>query len=47
MALLTSRVALDTPLKSSKIWLGEGLGSIPKRMYDQMIKWEFIDMGML
>ena len=47
MALLTSRVALDTPSKSSKIWLGEGLGSIPKRMYDRMMKWEFIDMGEL
>ena len=47
MALLTSRAALDMPSKSSKIWLGEGLGSIPKRMYDRMMKWEFIDMGEL
>ena len=47
MALLTSQVALDTPLKSSKIWLGEGLGSIPKRTYNRMMKWEFIDMGEL
>ena len=47
MALLTSRAALDTPSKSSKIWLGEGLGSIPKRTYDHMMKWEFIDMGKL
>ena len=47
MALLTSRAALDTPSKSSKIWLGEGLGSIPKRTYDRMMKWEFIDMGEL
>ena len=30
MALLTSQAALDTPSKSSKIWLEEGLGSIPQ-----------------
>ena len=47
MALLTSRAALDAMSKSSKIWLGEGLGSIPKRMYNRMMKWEFIDMGEL
>ena len=45
MALLTSREALDAPSKSSKVWLGKGLGSISKRTYDRMIRWEFIDMG--
>ena len=44
MALLTSLAALDMLLKSSKIWLGEGLGSTPTRTYNQMMKWEFIDM---
>ena len=45
MALLTSREALDAPSKASKVWLGEGLGSISKRTYDRMIRWEFVDMG--
>ena len=40
-------MALDALAKSSKIWLGEDLGSISKRTYDWMMKWEFIDMGEL
>jgi len=45
IACLTSWEAPDALSKSSKVWLGEGLGSISKRTYDRMIRWEFIDMG--
>ena len=38
---------MSTTLKSSKIWLEEGLGSIPKRTHDWMMKWKCIDMGEL
>ena len=25
--------------------MGEGLGSLSKRTYDKMLKWEFVDLG--
>ena len=45
IACLTSWEAPDAQSKSSKVWLGVRLGSISKRTYDQMIRWEFINMG--
>lgn len=33
--------------KSSQVWLGEGLGTISKKLYDRMLKWEFIDLNEL
>lgn len=27
------------------MWLGEGLGSIPKRLKERMLKWEYVDMA--
>ena len=45
IACLTSWEAPGAQSKSSKVWLGEGLGSISKRTYDRMIRWEFINMG--
>ena len=30
--------------KQSKIWIGDGLPAIPKRLHDQMINWEFVDL---
>ena len=29
------------------IWIGDGLPAIPKRLYDQMINWEFVDLAEL
>ena len=25
--------------------MGDGLGSIPKRTHDKMLRWEFVDLG--
>lgn len=33
--------------RHSKVWLGEGLGSINKKTYDRMLQWDFIEMGEL
>ena len=46
LALLSPQNLAGTPsAKASKVWLGEGLGSIPKRTYDRMLKWEAVDMA--
>ena len=29
------------------IWIGDGLPAIPKRVYDRMINWEFVDLAEL
>ena len=48
LALLTARATeWDSPSRSKLAWLGEGLGSISKRVYDKMMKWEFVDMAEL
>ena len=46
MALLntTEQIAQG---KATRVWLGEGLGSIPKRTYDRIMRWEFVDMAEL
>lgn len=33
--------------KAARVWLGEGSGSIPKRTYDRMMRWEYIDLAEL
>ena len=45
LALLNAKSLLEAPAKAMKVWLGEGLGSIPKRTHDRMIKWEFMDLA--
>ena len=45
MALLNCRDKGSVAAKASQVWLGEGLGSLPKRTYDRMVKWEFMDMA--
>ena len=45
MALLNTSTMLEGPTKAAKVWLGEGLGSLSKRIYDKMMRWEFMDLG--
>lgn len=45
MALLNTQAVWDGPAKAARVWLGEGLGSLSKRTYDKMLRWEFMDLG--
>ena len=45
MSLLNANAEWNAPAKTSRVWLGEGLGSIPKRVYDRMLRWEYVDMA--
>lgn len=45
MSLLMVRAESDPQRKSSKVWLGAGLGSVSRRTYDKMLKWEFVDLA--
>lgn len=45
MSLLNANAEWNTPSKTSRVWLGEGLGSIPKRVHDRMLRWEYVDMA--
>ena len=44
LSLLVAHDTLGTAQKSTRVWLGEGLGAIPKRVHTRMIKWEYVDM---
>ena len=44
MSLIKAHDSLSSASKASRVWLGDGLGSIPKRVHDRMIRWEFVDM---
>ena len=45
MSLIKAHERFEGSAKSSRIWLGEGLGSIPKRVHYCMLRWEFMDMS--
>lgn len=47
MALLQTRSEAGLPAKTTKVWLGEGLGSVAKKTQEKMWRWEFIDLGEL
>lgn len=47
MALLQTRSDTLLPAKQAKVWLGAGLGSVPKKTHEKMMRWEFIDLGEL
>ena len=32
------------PARSSRVWLGEGLGAVSKKVYDRVLRWEYIDL---
>ena len=44
ISLLSSQSGLASSSKSPRVWLGDGLGSLPKRIHERMIKWEFMEM---
>ena len=45
MSLLNANAEWNTPAKASRVWLGEGLGSIPKRVHDRILRWEYVDLA--
>jgi len=45
VALLSSQAESGASMKAQKVWLGEGLGSVPKRTYEKAIRWEFVDLA--
>lgn len=45
MSLIKAHDSLSSSSKASRVWLGDGLGSIPKRVHDRMLRWEFMDMA--
>ena len=45
MALLNSQDLAGTAAKVTRVWLGEGLGTVSKRTYEKMMRWEFVDLG--
>lgn len=45
LSLVNAHSAWNAPAKMTKVWLGEGLGSIPKRVQERMLKWEFVDLA--
>lgn len=47
MALLHTRSEASLPSKVSRVWLGEGLGSVAKKTHERMLRWEAMDLGEL
>lgn len=45
MSLLKAQESLNPASKTGRVWLGDGLGSIPKRVHERMLKWEVMDMN--
>ena len=45
--LLPQAEGVANSSKQSKIWIGDGLPAIPKRLHDWMINWEFVDLAEL
>ena len=44
---LTSLLSLPDTTKQSKVWIGDGLPTIPKKLHDRMLHWEFTDVSEL
>ena len=44
ISLLSAQSSSSSSSKAQRVWLGDGLGSLPKRIYDRMLKWELMDM---
>ena len=44
LSLLVVHDNLGSSQKATRVWLGEGLGAIPKRVHERMVKWEYMDM---
>ena len=46
MSLLVPQSELEAS-KHPKVWVGDGLPAIPRRTYDKILQWEFVDMAEL
>ena len=44
-SLLLNSQTWDVLAKTARQWLGEGLGSIPKQVYDRVVKGEYVHMA--
>jgi hypothetical protein len=44
---LTSLLSLPDTTKQRKVWIGDGLPTVPKKLHDRMLQWEFIDLSEL
>lgn len=44
ISLLSAQSSTSSSSKAHRVWLGDGLGSLPKRIHDRMLKWELMDM---
>ena len=45
LSILNSSRARSNPERQSRVWLGEGLGTISRRTYEAMMKWQFVDLA--
>ena len=43
MSLLKVQESLNPASKTGRVWLGDGLGSIPKCVHERLLKWEVMD----
>ena len=43
LSLLSSQEA-GLPARLSRVWLGEGLGAVSKKVYDRVLRWEYVDL---
>ena len=39
LLLLLSSQEAGLPARSSRVWLGEGLGAVSKKVYDRVLRW--------
>ena len=47
MSLLQQHVTGEPPPKLARVWLGEGLGSVTRKIHDRMRRWEYVELGEL
>ena len=33
--------------RTGRVWVGDGLPSVPKKLHEQMVRWEFVDFSEL
>ena len=45
LSLVSAHSSWNAPAKMTKVWLGEGLGSVPKRLQEKALRWEFVDLA--
>ena len=45
LSILNSSRAWSHTERHSRVWLGEGLGTISRRTYEAMMKWQYVDLA--